>query len=235
MDTAQTATVEISTAKHHADQVYLTDIGSLSREHLAFATALAKCGDPAKAYLATHPRCNNHASAKRHGRRIAKLPGVVAYLARIKVGALGVEGEKEAWEHEVRSIAFAGVNLRKVPVKEKVSALRTLGEAKGWLKQQQVGAGVRATFNFRIGGVGALGSERVISVVGDSQPAGNDAPAPDSPQPSRNIGVDVDLDQDPKIQATEVLPPAVAFVSSPPAGPKNPEKGMDRLFRADNT
>lgn len=163
MESAATTADEIPTPKPTADQAYLTDIGSLSPQYADFARALAKCGDTKRAYLATHPKCNNQESAKRRGRAIAKLPGVVAYLARIKVAALGIDGEKEAWEHELRSIAYAGVNLKKVPVKEKVSALRTLGESKGWLKRNELPVGLRATFNFRIGS-----EERTITV---EQPA----------------------------------------------------------------
>ncbi len=95
---------------------------------------------------------------------------------------LGVDGEKAAWEHELRMVAFALVNLKKVPVKEKLNALRLYGESKNWLKQVQQGAGLRATFNFRIGGAPAapLGRSepQTIEVDVDASEADSDAPAP---------------------------------------------------------
>lgn len=201
-----------------------------------FADAWIKKADITHAYLITHPDCKSARHAKTRGRAILQDPRVVAYLAARRAQALdstGADGEKLGWELELRSVAFAHFNPKKVPVKEKVSALRTLGEAKGWLKQQQVGAGVRATFNFRIGGPGVLGGERVISVEGDSQPSSSVAPTASAAPSSTEIEVDVNLN--PETQATEVLPPAVETRHGLPERPKNPETGHHSLFRADNT
>lgn len=176
------STPRTSPKKPLADDEFLTAIGSLSKTHLDFARAYSKSNDATKAYLISHPNCTSEKSAKRRGSALARLPGVVAFLARQRVRMLGVDGEKAAWEHEVRMVAFAGVNLKKVPVKEKLSALRTLAEAKGWLKQPERGAGLRATFNFRIGGAPAapLGRSepQTIEVDVDAHDSGGDAPAP---------------------------------------------------------
>ena len=176
------STPRTSAKKPLADDEFLTAIGSLSKTHLDFARAYSKSNDATKAYLISHPNCTSEKSAKRRGSALARLPGVVAFLARQRVRALGVDGEKAAWEHELRMVGFAGVNLKKVPVKEKISALRTLGESKGWLRPQQIGAGLRATFNFRIGGqtspAGRGDDPQTVTVDVDASEAGGDAPEP---------------------------------------------------------
>ena len=175
------STPRTSAKKPLADDEFLTAIGSLSKTHLDFARAYSKSNDATKAYLISHPNCTSEKSAKRRGSALARLPGVVAFLARQRVRALGVDGEKAAWEHELRMVAFAGVNLKKVPVKEKLNALRLYGESKNWLKQVQQGAGLRATFNFRIGGQTAPAGRsepQTIEVDVDAHDAGGDAPVP---------------------------------------------------------
>ena len=204
-----------SAKKPLADDEFLTAIGSLSKTHLDFARAYSKSNDATKAYLISHPNCTSEKSAKRRGSALARLPGVVAFLARQRVRMLGVDGEKAAWEHELRMVAFAGVNLKKVPVKEKLNALRLYGESKNWLKQVQQGAGLRATFNFRIGGqaapAGRSEPQAVVTMDMDTTEAGGDAPAPAA------LAVDADSE------------PVVIEIQQEPS----PNRGS--LFDADNS
>ena len=209
------STPRTSAKKPQADDEFLTAIGSLSKTHLDFARAYSKSNDATKAYLISHPNCTSEKSAKRRGSALARLPGVVAFLARQRVRALGVDGEKAAWEHELRMVAFAGVNLKKVPVKEKLNALRLYGESKNWLKQVQQGAGLRATFNFRIGGQAAPAGrgepQAVVTMDMDASDPGSDAPAP------ATLAVDTDLDH----VAVEIQP--------------EPAPNRGALFDADNS
>lgn len=135
-----------------------------------FADAYIKLGDVTKAYLLTHRDCKSANQAKARGRKLLQDSRLQAYCAQQRTQALvstdtaSADPDKLAWEMELRAVAFASFNSKKVPVKEKVSALRTLGESKGYLKQQQVGAGLRATFNFHVGGRARTAAGRTISV-----------------------------------------------------------------------
>jgi len=146
---------------------------STDPRYIRFAAAMFKSDDSTEAYRASHPRCKSARQAIERGRALCRLPEVMLELQRLREQSTG-DAEKfdpgkdparVEWENELRLVAFAGFNRRKVPVKEKVSALRALGEAKGWLgRQQQIGQGVRATFNFHVGAVRRAVGGRTISV-----------------------------------------------------------------------
>ena len=140
------------------DESILPAAAALNPQLVPFVDAFLKIGDVTKAYLATHKRCNSASMAKRSGRELLKRPDVQAYIAARRAQLLdstgGTDTAKLSWQAEVRSLAFSRVSLKKVPIKEKNAALRTYGEAMGWLKQPNAGAaGVRATFTFVVPGL----------------------------------------------------------------------------------
>lgn len=152
-----------------------------------FADAYIKIGDVTKAYLLTHRDCKSANQAKARGRKLLQDPRLQAYCAQVRTQAIvstdtgSGDADKLAWEMELRAVAFASFNAKKVPVKEKVSALRTLGESKGYLKQQQHGAGLRATFNFVVGGTRRAAVGRTVTVDVDTEQSAAGA-----------VGVDLD-------------------------------------------
>ncbi len=130
---------------------------------LKFAAALFEIGDATKAYYVTHPRCKSARQAKERGRALCQLPEIQLELRRLRAQAIDGTGEngtsvgnrsdaeKIDWENEVRLLAYSKVELRKVPVKEKLAALRLFGESRNYLKQSPgAGTGIRATFIFRM-------------------------------------------------------------------------------------
>lgn len=169
-----------------------------------FADTYIRKPDVTAAYLISHPDCKSARHAKTRGRALLKDSRVEAYLAARRSQALdplASDGDKLAWELELKSVAFAHFNPRKVPVKEKVTALRALGEAKGWLKPQAAGAGLRATFNFRIGGQASpagRGEPQTVTVDVDASEAGSDAPEPTTQAPRPQLEVDVTQDPAPR-------------------------------------
>ncbi len=162
---------------------------STDPRYLKFAAALYKIGDSTKAYFATHSLCKSSRQAKERGRALSRMPEVMLEMERLRTQSLegtgqsdagltvfsegGSSASKIAWENELHLLAFSKVNIRKIPVKEKLLALRTLGESKGWLDKRQPQTGVRATFNFHVGGArrGATGRTVILDVDTDQAPA----------------------------------------------------------------
>lgn len=153
---------------------------STDPRYLKFAAALYKIGDSTKAYFATHPLCKSSRQAKERGRALSRMPEVMLEMERLRTQSLegagqsdagltvfsegGSSASKIAWENELHLLAFSKVNIRKIPVKEKLLALRTLGESKGWLDKRQPQQGIRATFNFHIGGKTSTVAGRTLTV-----------------------------------------------------------------------
>ncbi|MFM9966943.1 MAG: hypothetical protein ACKVQK_00865 [Burkholderiales bacterium] len=167
----------------------------LHPSYARFAMALFKIGDASKAYLSTHASCTSSRQALDRGRKLARSPEVVVELARLKAQALdGTEDSatKEALKTEVRTLAFSRVNLKKVPIKEKLSALRTLAELEGLLDKRQPQHGIRASFTFIVPGraeaLAARDANRARSIPGQR----TDAIAPSGPVQE---GVVVDGDE----------------------------------------
>ena len=118
----------------------------------------------------------------------------------------GSSASKLAWENELHLLTYSKVNIRKIPVNEKLLALRTLGESNGWLDKRQPQEGIRATFNFHLGPrkVVTSGVTRTLVVDSGASPRaiierapdaaslsgiGEDAKVLDVPTDSRELGL----------------------------------------------
>ena len=223
-----------------------------------FADTYIRIGDVTKAYLLTHKDCKSANQAKARGRKLLNDSRLQAYCAQLRSQALvstetgPQDAEKMAWENELRAVAFASFNAKKVPVKEKVTALRTLGESKGYLKQQQVGAGMRATFNFHVGGSRRRAAGRTISVDVDADPAGGVAvdlePGSALPEPTSSVleggvlpsnptmvvGVGLSSESESESESESAMHPFDEG-SHPVDGCAHPTVGYAPLFTKDNT
>lgn len=129
--------------------------------YLEFAAAMHEIGDATRAYFVTHARCKSARQAKERGRALCQLPEIQLELQRLRAQTVdgidknvssvsSIDAEKVDWENEVFRLAYSKVDLSKVPVKEKLAALRLLGESKGYVKKDAgQGNGIKATFSFR--------------------------------------------------------------------------------------
>ena len=158
----------------------------------------ARIGDSTKTYFATHPHCKSSRQAKERGRALCKLPEVMLELNRLRTQSLdgtdeshasipvfserGSSASKLAWENELHLLTYSKVNIRKIPVNEKLLALRTLGESNGWLDKRQPQEGIRATFNFHLGPrkVVTSGVTRTLVVDSGASPRAIIERAPDA-------------------------------------------------------
>ena len=205
---AQNATVEISThapAKRKQPPAHDESGKLLARTARRFAEAMFETGDVSKAYLESHPDCKSTKSAKYRGSALLKRGEVRAYIASLKAKAASVQGveanpRRAALLAELDSLGYATVNLKKLHPKEKLTALRTIAEIEGWMKPAAGAAGLRATFNFRIGGQAAptgRGEPQTVVTMDMDTETGSDAPAPTTQAPGPQIEVDVTPDPAP--------------------------------------
>lgn len=128
---------------------------TLARPIRRFAEAMLETGDVTTAYLESHPDCKSMQSAKYRGRALLKRGDVRALVANLKQELKGNQGDatrKGALLSELETLAFAHVNLKKIHPKEKLTALRAIAELEGLLAPKPASAGIRATFNFHVGG-----------------------------------------------------------------------------------
>jgi hypothetical protein len=155
---------------------------------------MAENGDVTNAYLESHPNCSSKQRAKYAGRTLLKRGDVRALIAVEKAKAVAGQGDsnprKMALLEELNLVGYAGVNLKKIHPKEKLTALRTIAEIEGWMKPKDQGKGVRATFNFIVGGArrGAVGRTVTVDVDAD-QAAGGVGVGLDPDSPPNNVGV----------------------------------------------
>lgn len=156
---------------------------TLARPIRRFAEAMLETGDVTTAYLESHPHCKSRQSAKYRGRALLKRGDVRAVIASLKQEAAGNQGDtgrKAALLSELETLGFAHVNLKKLHPKEKIAALRAIAELEGLLAPKPAGAGIKATFNFRIGGhlLGTQDRARTIAMSMDTVAPEIAAPAP---------------------------------------------------------
>ena len=132
-----------------------TGFATMSRPIRRFCESMAEIGDIARAYMESHPGTMIERIAKYRGSQLLKRGEVRAYIAQLKAKDL-IQGDippaKSALLAELDSLAYARVPLGKLHAKEKLMALRTIAEINGWMSPKATGQGIRATFNFRVGG-----------------------------------------------------------------------------------
>ena len=201
-----TASASASTKKRGRPKNSLTiparEYATSTRPTRLFCQLVSENVDVAIAYLQSHPKCKSESAAKYAGRALLKRGDVRALIAESKAKVVVGQGDsnprKVALLAELELLAYQGVRLNKLHPKEKLTALRTIAEIEGWMKPKEQGAGLRATFNFHVGGIRRGVQGRTISVdVGQDVPVG---------------GVGVDFDSNP---TTSVLPegqPDIMFV-----------------------
>ena len=204
---------------------------AMARSHRRFAEAMFEHGDITKAYLESHPDCKSIKSANYRGRVMLKLGSVRAYILELKAKsssnpAVESNPKKAALLAELDMVAYASINLKKLHPKEKLTALRTIAEIEGWMKPPSAGAhGVRATFNFRIGGNSRIAAGRTITIDADNRPEGE-----------QEISVDVEAAPMADLQAIENGSlESRASIDAPASEEKAAPAPSKALFDASNT
>ena len=190
--------------KKPAREIATREFGVVARPIRLFCQAVIDTGDVTRAYLESHPDCKTERQAKYRGRALLKRGDVRAFVAELKAKVVAgqdvaVNPRKAALLDELNLVAFAGVNLKKLHPKEKLTALRTIAEIEGWMKPKEQSSGLRATFNFSIGGTRRAAQGRTITVdVGEGSANGAiEAPGPVESIPAGGFDVDLDPDSSP--------------------------------------
>ena len=204
-----------------------------SRSIRIFAQSMAESGDVTIAYLESHPNCASKERAKYAGRALLKRGDVRALIALEKAKVVIGQGDsnprKAALLEELNLVAFAGVNLKKLHPKEKLTALRTIAEIEGWMKPKEQGAGLRATFNFNVGGTRRGAQDRtVVTVVdmGEGSVEGEiDGSGPVESIPVGAFGVELDLDSPQASSELRSNPTRVVGVGLPSESESESESG----------
>lgn len=219
---AEPTTLSASKPKKKAKpkrEVATREFGTVARPIRLFCQAVLDTGDVTRAYLESHPDCKTERQAKYRGRALLKRGDVRAHIAELKAKTVAGQGDsnpkKTALLEELNLIAYAGINLKKLHPKEKLTALRTIAEIEGWMKPKETGTGLRATFNFHVGNA-RRGAGRTVTV--DMAPdTGEEAIAPNSAvscnpiadcvvdrNADDHVGVGVAVDLDPETHNVDV-------------------------------
>ena len=156
-------------------QKHVSSDGShnLDAQRESFARFLFKTGSESASYLRAYPECMSTRAAKSRGRALAQEPAIIAFISALRAQAVDSEGNglsadelgREAWEAELRAMAFAPLDPGRLKAlgmtaKEKLAALRTMGESKKWLGSGVAPAGLRATFTFNISSIAGRARSR---------------------------------------------------------------------------
>lgn len=138
-----------------------SELPPLSAQHRAVAIGYFNSGDVTGAYLRVYRTCTSAAKAKTRGRAVLQRPEVAEFLLQLRRQGpdstanadVPLDGRKAAWQAEVERVAYLPEGKGKMPHRDKIAALKLMGEAHDWMPKGVTPQGVRATFIFNVPGM----------------------------------------------------------------------------------